>query len=61
MKNLNKPFVKNTRLDAPLGLLGVPPDAPFGANNVLLIATLTDSQLDALMDIINRQDHPIRH
>lgn len=28
MKKLTKPHTKNIRLDAPLGLLGVPPDAP---------------------------------
>lgn len=26
-RSLTKPFTKNVRLDSPLGLLGVPPDA----------------------------------
>ena len=52
------------RLDAPTGRLGVPPDAsiPEAGNNILLIAKLTDWQLNALLNIINdRQDHAIRH
>lgn len=51
-KKLNKPFVKNIRLDSPLGLLGVPPDAPFmgTSKNVLIIARLTDGQYNALID-----------
>lgn len=54
----------NIRLDAPTGRLGVPPDAPIpgAGNNILLLAKLTDWQLNALLNIINdRQDHPIRH
>ena len=31
-RRLTKPFVKNIRLDSPLGLLGVPPDF-CSANN----------------------------
>lgn len=26
-RSLTKPFIKNVRLDSPLGLLGVPPDS----------------------------------
>lgn len=55
----NKPFIE--RPDALPGVPAVPPYAPSGANNILLIATLTDSQLNALLEIINRQDHTIYH
>ena len=60
-KNQKNVFIRHAD---PLGRLGVPPDTPMlgGENNVVLLAKLTDSQLNALLEIINdRQDRPIRH
>ena len=56
-KKLNKPYSRNIRLDKPCGLIGVPPDAPFiGANNVVIVARLTDSQCETLIDTLLRSD-----
>ncbi len=38
-KRLTKPFEKNVRLDAPLGLLGVPPDAAMLGGDTYIIVT----------------------
>ena len=56
-KKLNKPYIHNDRLDNPCGRLGVPPDAPFirTVNNVVIIAKLTDGQIDEIMDILDAQ------
>lgn len=40
MKKLNKPHVKNIRLVAPLGLLGVPPDAQNERTQIIKNATV---------------------
>lgn len=42
-KKLTKAHKKNIRLDSPLGLLGVPPDAPKGA------VIVTDSPIIIVM------------
>ena len=56
-KKLNKPYSRNIRLDKPYGLIGVPPDAPFiGANNVVVVARLTDSQCNALIETLLRSN-----
>ena len=56
-KQLNKPYSRNVRLDKPCGLLGVPPDAPFiGANNIVVVARLTDSQCETLIDTLLRSE-----
>ena len=48
-KRLTKPYEKNVRLDSPLGLLGVPPDAN-GETYVLVTNDITVKQVvDKLM------------
>lgn len=52
-KRLTKPFEKNVRLDAPLGLLGVPPDAamPGGETYIIVTNDLSVKQvIDKLFD-----------
>lgn len=48
-KKLNRPYDRNVRLEMPTGLVGVPPEHP-----VLIVARLTDRQLEAIVDIIGR-------
>lgn len=48
-KRLTKPFVKNARLKAPLGLLGVPPDAAIPGGETYIIVT-NDQSVKQVID-----------
>ena len=52
-KKLTKPYAKNIRLDAPLGLLGVPPDFNFNSKEpIILIARMSEKQLSEITNIL---------